>query len=97
MAVRVIVDVKAKPGTGGEVVAFFRSILPETRAYEGCTGVHTLQNHDDPDNVMLVEEWESHAQHKEYLAWQRERGTSSRLIEALAEQPSVRYFDVTDA
>lgn len=42
MAVRVILEVRAKPGTGDEVVAFFGSILPETRAYEGCTSVDTL-------------------------------------------------------
>ena len=54
MAVRVILEVKAKPGTGDEVVAFFRSILPETRAYEGCTRVETLQNSADADNVILL-------------------------------------------
>ena len=36
MAVRVILEVQAKPGTGDELVAFFRSILADTRAYEGC-------------------------------------------------------------
>ena len=97
MAVRVILEVKAKPGTGDEVVAFFRSIMPETRAYEGCTSVDTLQNSDDADNVVLVEEWETREQYETYLAWQRERGTSDRLKQALAEPPSIRHFDVTDA
>ncbi len=97
MAVRVIVNAKAKPGTGDEIVAFFRSILPETRAYEGCVSVDALQNSDDADNVVLVEEWASREQYEKYLAWQRERGTSGRLAEALAEPPSIRHFDVTDA
>ena len=35
MSIRVILELKAKPGTGDELVAFFGSILPETRAYEG--------------------------------------------------------------
>ncbi len=97
MAVRVLLEVKAKPGTGDELVAFFRSILPETRAYEGCNSVDTLQNRDDADNLVVVEEWESHGQYEKYLAWQRERGTSDRLKQALAEPPSIRHFDVTDA
>ena len=67
MAVRVILEVQAKPGTGDEVVAFFRSILPETRAYEGCTSVDALQNSDDADNMVVVEVWDSHEQYKEYL------------------------------
>ena len=64
MAKRVILEVKAKPGTGDELVAFFRSILPETRAHEGCTSVDALQNSDDADNVVLVEVWESREQHE---------------------------------
>ena len=97
MAVRVILEVQAKPGTGDEVVAFFRSILPETRAYEGCTSVDALQNSDDADNMVVVEVWDSHEQYEEYLAWQRERGTSDRLKQILAEPPSIRHFDLTDA
>ena len=97
MAVRVILEVQAKPGTGDEVVAFFKSILAETRAYEGCRSVDTLQNRDDADNVLLVEEWESHDQYDQYLAWQRQRGTSDRLMKNLAGTPSIRHFDVADA
>ena len=97
MATRVILETKAKPGTGDALVAFFRSILPETRAYEGCTGVETLQNSDDADDVVLVEDWETREQYENYLAWQREGGTSARLLEALAEPPTIRHFDVTDA
>ena len=74
MAVRVILEVKAKPGTGNELVAFFRSILPETRAYEGCTSVEALQNSDDGDHVVVVEVWESREQYEKYLAWRREGG-----------------------
>ena len=96
MAVRVILEVRAKSGTGDEVVAFFRSILPETRAYESCTSVDTLQNSDDADNVV-VEEWDTREQYESYLAWQRERGVSDRLRQAPAESPSIRHFDVTDA
>ena len=97
MAVRVILEVKAKPGTGDEVVAFFRSIMPETRAYEGCTSVDTLQNSDDADNVVLVEEWETREQYENYLAWRREMGVSDRLMQMLAEPPNIRHFDVTGA
>ena len=97
MATRVILEVNAKSGTGDELVAFFRSILPETRAHEGCTSVEVLQNSDDADNVVLVEDWETREQYEQYLAWQRERGTSDRLMGALAEPPIIRHFDVTDA
>ena len=97
MAVRVILEVRAKPGTGNELVALLKSILTDTRAYEGCTGVDVLQNTDDSDSVAVVETWDSHEQYEKYLAWQRERGTSDRLMKALADPPSIRHFDVVDA
>jgi quinol monooxygenase YgiN len=97
MAVKVILEVKAKPGTGNELVAFFRSILGDTRAHDGCVSVETLRNSDDADHVVVVEAWESRGQYEKYLAWQRDRGTSARLMEGLAEPPSIRHFDVTDA
>ena len=97
MAVKVILEVQAKPGTGDKVVAFFRSILPETRAHEGCTSVDALQNSDDSDNVAVVEVWDFREHYEKYLAWQRERGTSDQLMKALAKPPSIRHFNVTDA
>ena len=97
MATRVILEVKAKPGTGDELVSFFRSHLPATRAYEGCTSVDALQNSDDADNVLVVEVWDSREQYEEYLAQHRGRGTSDRLMEFLAKPPSIRHFDATDA
>ena len=97
MAARVILELKANPGTGNELIAFFRSILPETRAREGCTSVDVLQSTDDADSVVVVKTRESHGQYEEYLAWQRGRSTSDRLKKALAGPPSIRHFDVTDA
>ena len=97
MAVRVMVEVKAKPGTGDNVVAFFRSIMQDTRAYEGCSSVDVLQNSDDGDNVVLVEVWNSHDQYEKYLTWQRGRGTTDRLMELVAGAPSIRRFNVADA
>ncbi|MXY66178.1 MAG: hypothetical protein F4206_10725 [Gammaproteobacteria bacterium] len=88
---------RAPPGTGNELIAYFRSILPETGAYEGCLGADTLQNSDDADNLVLVETWETHEQYEKYLAWRRGRGDSDRLREGLAEPPNIRHFEVADA
>ena len=47
--------------------------------------------------MVVVEVWDSREQYEKYLAWQRERGVSDRLKQALAEPPSIRHFDETDA
>ena len=97
MAVRVLFEMKAKPGTGADVVSHFRSILPETRSQEGCISVEVLQNGDDADNLVLSAAWETRGHYEKYLAWRRERGDSDRLFDALTERPGIRFFDLTDA
>ena len=97
MTVRVILEATAKPGTGNDLVAFFRSILPQTRAFEGCRSVETLQNSDDADNVVLVEVWDTREHFERYLAWRQEGSTGEQLGQAVAKPPSIRHFDVTDA
>ena len=97
MAVKVLLEVKAKPGTGDDLLAVFREILPDTRAYDGCLGVDTLRGQDDPDVLVLVETWESRAHYEKYFAWRQESGLVGQLGEAVAAPPSLRYFDETDA
>ena len=97
MAVRVVLEMKAKAGTGNDLIAAFKSTLPEARAFEGCVSIDALQNSEDADNLVLVETWETREHHEKYLAWRHERGDIERRAGAFDERPNVRYFDLTDA
>jgi len=93
----VLVEVKAKVGTGGDLVGWFRQVLPDTRAYDGCIGVDVYQNQDDTDVVVLVEQWQTRAHYEKYLAWREEMGMLAELVELTEAPPSLRYFDPTRA
>ena len=97
MATTVILEVKAKPGTGNDVVATFKSILGDTRAYDGCQGVDVYQSSDEPEVVILVEKWDSRGQYEKYLGWRQETGFVDQLVAALDGPPSIRYFELADA
>ena len=97
MAATVLLELKAKAGTGSNLVATFKQILPDTRAFDGCHGVEVYQNMDDPDVVVLVEQWESRQHYEKYLAWRQETGALEALGKAIEGAPSIRYFDKTDA
>lgn len=97
MAVTVLLEIKAKPGTGGDMVATLKSILPDTRAYEGFVDIAVVQNQDDSDVIVAIEQWETRGHYEKYLAWRTETGVLAALAEAVAEPPSIRYFDLTDA
>ncbi len=95
MAVKVLLELKAQPGKGAELLDMFRQILPDTRAYDGNIGIETLQNQDEPEVLVLVETWETRPHYERYFAWRQESGTVSQLGALLAGPPSLRYFDET--
>ena len=97
MAVTVLLELKAKSGTGDAMVGVFKSILPDTRAYEGCISVDVLQNQDDPDTLVLVEVWEAKENHEKYMGWRAETGLVDQLMAAVENPPSIRYFETADA
>ena len=93
MAVTVIIDLPAKPGGAEEIKSFVRSIVPDTRTFDGFQGVTMHQNQDDPDLLVLRERWESREHQEKYLAWRTERGDFAAIVGMLAARPSIRYFD----
>ncbi|MEW6471366.1 MAG: putative quinol monooxygenase [Actinomycetota bacterium] len=96
MAVMVIVELPAQPDRTEELKAFIRSIIDGTREFAGCRGLSMHENDDDPNEVMLVEQWESRGAHEKYVAWRTERGDFPTVIGMLAGPPSIRYFDSLD-
>ena len=90
-------DVLAKPGTGAQVLATFRELLPDTRQKEGFEEIVAHVDQDNADRIMLYERWRDRAAHESYLAWRTERGDLEALTAMLAEPPVVRWYDTADA
>ena len=97
MAVTVILEVKAKPGTGDNLVSVFRQILPDTRSYDGFISLELIQNQDDPDVLIAYECWETREHYEKYFAWRKETGALDTLGPLLVDAPNIRYFNLTDA
>ncbi len=95
MAVTVILETTAKPGGGDELLAFFGSILADTRAYAGCIGIETLRNMETPDEIVVVERWQTADDHGKYMGWRTETGVVDTLVGMLAGPPVVRRYDET--
>ncbi len=93
MAVLVLVEGKVKSGSREDMISLMREILPDTRAYDGCQGVKFHTNLDAPDDMTLVEYWDSKAHYERYLAWRVETGVLGKIGSLLSGEPSIRYFD----
>ena len=97
MAITVILEAEAKPGTGNDFLETLKEVLPGTRSYDGCLELNAYQNQDNSDVMVLVGRWESKEHYEKYLGWRQERGDMELLAGAIVGEPSIRFFDLTEA
>ncbi|KPK30080.1 MAG: hypothetical protein AMJ66_09800 [Betaproteobacteria bacterium SG8_40] len=95
MAITVLLDLKAKPGSIENLKKLFVEVLPDTRRYEGCEGLDVKINQDDGDNLVIIERWQSRRHYEKYFAWRQETGLLDRLGPMLGAPPALRYLDDT--
>jgi quinol monooxygenase YgiN len=93
MTCQVILEIKVKPESIDATRKWFRSVLPDTRAYDGFVTLHMAQNQDNPAELMIVEQWDTRAAYEKYLAWRGERGDMNALGAMLAGEPRIRFFN----
>ncbi len=93
MTCQVILEIKVKPESVDATRAWFRSVLPDTRAYDGFVTLHIAQNVDAPTELMIVEQWDTRAAYEKYLAWRGERGDMVALAGMLDGEPKIRFFN----
>ncbi len=93
MSVVVIGELQFTAESAAEGVAALRSLLPDTRAFDGCITVRLLVSQDDPSHAVLVEEWESRGQYEGYLKWRGAQRDTAIDPGTMAEAPRFTYFD----
>lgn len=73
MPVTVIAEFHAAPGKLDELIATLGTLLPETRAYDGCRGLESWLD-QERSTIVLTEQWDSFDHYDRYLAWRVETG-----------------------
>ena len=95
--VTVVVEIRAKKGTGNNLVSTFKKVLPLTRESDGIISIELVQNQDDPDVLVFIERWETRDHYEKYLAERTEAGALETLAELIEGELNIRYFDQTGA
>lgn len=93
MSIVITFDVQAKAGQVQDLTALFTDTLGDTRAFDGCIKVELHTETNSPDTVFMIEEWASKPAYEKYLAWRGERGDMEKLMNLVAAEPSIRYFE----
>ncbi len=68
------------------------SVLPDTRAYDGCISVSTHRDLDDPTQIYLIEVWETREHQQKYLAWRVETGLMEAIGPMMAGAPVIKAY-----
>lgn len=93
MSVTVVLEFQTQPDKVDAVKAFFRKVLPDTRAYDGFESLTVHQNQEDLTAFLVWELWATRQQYEAYLAWRTETGALNDLVAVLTGPPSFRFFD----
>jgi quinol monooxygenase YgiN len=88
---------KCQPGMGSVLLEAFTASLGDTRAFDGCVSVETFVDADNPDSILLIEDWESRAQQEAYLVWRIESGMIELLEPILAAPFEMHYLEAHPA
>jgi len=97
MSVTVLLAVTVKPECVDDLIAMFTENFKQTREYDGCIDVYMTRGHDDPNELVLVEQWQTRPHYERYLAWRAETGAVDKLAAMAASEPTIRYFDRLEA
>lgn len=86
MTVVVLLHLKAKPEAFETLTATLAAILSDTRAFEGCRGIHACASPGD-HSALVYERWDSKAHQEQYIAWRAKRGDLDKLAALLRAEP----------
>ena len=69
---------------GKDLLKTFEVALKDTRAFKGCLTVETYISEENPDDVVLFEEWDHKSSQESYMKWRVETGMQEALAPILA-------------
>ncbi len=97
MSVTVLLAVTAKPECRDALIEMFVQNFRQTRIYDGCIDVYMTVGDDDPNEILLVQQWASRPHYARYLAWRAETGVVDKLAAMADGEASIRFYERLDA
>ncbi|OZD07390.1 antibiotic biosynthesis monooxygenase [Rhodococcus sp. 06-235-1A] len=89
MALVALLDLTFKPESLAEARALLRTVLAETRAFDGCLGVEVWVDEENEAHVIAYETWESAEADAKYREFRAGPGKITELPPLLAAAPTL--------
>jgi len=65
---------------------FVKIFFPVTREFDGCSHIDISADQEDPNRLIMTENWASKEHHLKYLEYRTDDGNLEKLV-ALLESP----------
>lgn len=93
MTVTLLVRLHGKPGRGERLAAILQPVAADNDI-AGCLGIEVFRNSVDGDDFLLLERWESKADHQAYIAEVKKAGGFTELEENI--ESAIRTYHPED-
>ena len=78
-----------KPELADAFVETLRGMFPETRLHAGFRNIRLLRSDVDPNQFLLIEEWDEAQNFHDYAQFRTETGDTAGLLAMTVSQPQM--------
>jgi quinol monooxygenase YgiN len=93
--VTVTVTWAIKPECAGAFVESLRGMFPQTRLRKGFRNIRLLRSDTDPNQFLLIEEWDEAQNFHDYGQFRTETGDTAMLLAMIASPPQIGVWGLT--
>ena len=90
--VTVTVTWAIKPERSNAFIESLQGMFPETRLRKGFRNIRLLRNDVEPNQFLLVEEWDEAQNFHDYAQFRTETGDTEKLLAMTASFPQVAIW-----
>ena len=69
-----------------------RGMFPQTRLHEGFRNIRLLRSDADPNQFLLIEEWDAAQHFRDYAQFRTETGDTAALLAMTAAAPQLAIW-----
>lgn len=85
--IAVVLELALKPEAVEDFCRQIPITLEETRRFEGFVDIAIRRHAEDPNRIVMIEEWASRSAYEAYVAFRTESGVMDQLAAALTDPP----------
>tara|TARA_B100001559_G_C15885499_1_gene342772 strand:+ start:164 stop:472 length:309 start_codon:yes stop_codon:yes gene_type:complete len=96
MVCAVTAEFISSEGKRDQLIALLGEMVPETRKKEGAISIEICIDQDNLNRIVILERWNSRADHEAYVAYRKERGDIDIIAKLLATPPKFIWLDLIE-